>query len=375
MNDREAMQRALELALRGTGHVSPNPRVGCVITRDGELVSEGWHARYGGPHAEAAALAAAAEAGDSVAGATLYSTLEPCNHQGKRGPCTQAIIAAGIGRVVIGAIDKNPIVNGAGAQVLRDAGIEVETGVMRAECEWQLRAYQHFAATGRPYIIAKAAQSLDGSLAAANGQSKWISGEESRTRAHRLRREVDAVLVGATTVKKDDPELTVRMVEGPSPRRVVLDTNMDSSLRAKLFVGPDRFKTFLFTSESQANGVKANALSVSGIKIRSASTTSGDRLDLENVLEQLAGEGIASILVEGGAQVLSSFMAQDLVDELHLFVAPMALGEGKGTFAGLGALRMENAPRMHFHSVGRSGEDLHIIALRGPRPAATESNS
>ncbi len=361
MTETQAMKRALRLALRGSGKVSPNPRVGCVLLKNDRVIGEGWHQAYGEAHAEAHAIANASE---DVAGATLVVNLEPCAHQGQTPPCTDMLIERQIGRVVIGMTDPNPDVEGGGIAKLQAAGIEVVSGVLDDECRWVNRFFSTFVTRKLPYVIAKAAQSVDGCIATTYGQSKWITSEESRKRGHRLRNEVDAIIVGETTVKKDDPELTVRLVKGRTPKRVVLDADLSLPLKVKLFSGPDRNETIVFSSQKAVKSVKANALTLSGITLIGAEQITDGMIDVNEILGKLAERNITSVLVEGGAQVLSSFMKADVVDELQLFVAPMVLGGGLQTFGQLQVPALRQARNFDYSSVGRSGDDIHVVAVR-----------
>lgn len=372
MTDYEAMGRALELALRGTGKVSPNPRVGCVIVRDGEILAEGWHDHYGGLHAEVHALR---NARDVLDGATMVVTLEPCTHYGKQPPCTDAIIATkrrddgtidperGIRRVVIGMRDPNEQARG-GLERLQQAGIEVVLGVREQECQWLNRFFVKHITTGMPYVIGKAAISLDGCIATASGESTWISGEESRRRAHALRAEVDAVLVGRGTVHHDDPQLGPRLVPGRMPRRIVLDTHLQLGLTYRVFSDPHRMRTIVCTSPHSAESTQAEQLRRRGITIVAVPLDEHGKLSLPRAFEQLGKElHISSILVEGGQQVLSYCAACGLLDELHLFIAPIMLGGGIGVFGQLSVQSLAAAPRWQYHAISRSGDDLHAVLL------------
>lgn len=360
MNDKLFMRRALELAERGKGSVSPNPLVGCVIVKDERIIGEGWHEQFGGPHAERVALANATE---SVHGATMYVSLEPCNHTGKTPPCTEAIIEHNISRVVIGAKDPNPVAGG-GEHRLREAGIDVQTGVLEAECTWMNRYFMKFISTGKPYVVAKIAQSLDGCIATGYGESKWITSAESRRHVHKLRAEIDAVVVGQTTVAKDDPELTVRDVPGRNPYRIVLDSKLSLPLRMRLFMLPDRERTMIFCKSEVATSQKAQTLALTGIKVIGLDRPTPVSLDLDEFLTQVGKRNISSVLVEGGAKVFSSFVKDNLIDELHVFVAPKILGNGKQVFSGLSVPSLRMARQFTYRTVLRSGDDIHIIAVR-----------
>jgi diaminohydroxyphosphoribosylaminopyrimidine deaminase/5-amino-6-(5-phosphoribosylamino)uracil reductase len=361
MTDEQAMRRALELATKGTGAVSPNPRVGAVLVQDGEIIGEGWHKEFGGAHAEVEAIRNASR---PVEGATLYVNLEPCNHFGKTPPCTNLIIEKKIKRVVVGMSDPNPEVGGQGMAQLQAADIEVQAGVLEEESRWINRFFAKYITTGQPYIIAKVAQSIDGCIATVYGQSKWITGEESRKATHAIRAEVDAVLVGAVTVAKDDPELTVRLVEGRNPKRIILDSDLSISLKSKVFSEDDRHNTFVFCSPEAMTRQKATALKISGVNVFPAGSGAGDYLSLRAVLEQLASKNIASIMVEGGARVYSSFAQENLIDELHIFIAPILMGSGLHSFSSLSTPSLQIAKKFEFVRIEQCGTDMHAVAVR-----------
>lgn len=372
MTDYEAMGRALTLALRGTGKVSPNPRVGCVIVREGRIIAEGWHDHYGGLHAEVQAIQHARE---SLDGATLVVTLEPCSHWGKQPPCSDAILATkrlpdgkidpkrGICRVVVGMRDPNPNAAG-GIERLQQAGIEVVVGVRERECQWLNRFFAKHITTGMPYIIGKAAISLDGYIATARGESRWITGPEARRRGHALRAEVDAVLVGRMTVECDDPQLGPRLVRGQMPRRIVLDSALSLPLTKRILSDEFRHRTIVCTTPEQSTSAKADQLRQAGITVLPVPRTEEGTLSLQALFTVLGKEyAISSVLVEGGGKVLSSCLKEQMLDELHLFVAPIILGSGKSVFEAITVESLQLAPQWRFHAVGRAGEDLHVILL------------
>ncbi len=355
------MQRALALALNGSGFVNPNPRVGCVIVRDNEIIGEGFHGQFGGPHAEIEALNSV---GGSAEGATLYVNLEPCSVQGKTPPCTDAIIEAGIAKVVCSHVDPNPKVNGTGIQQLREAGIAVEVGVLEGEARWLNRAFITAVSQQRTYVLTKVAQSLDGSIATKYGQSQWITCEESRVAVHRMRAEVDAVLIGATTAQKDDPLLTVRDVEGRNPKRIVLDESLGLPLQLNMFVQPDRENTIVFCSHEMANSLKANALKVSGVHIVGAELDENEQLSIPDVLKQLYEMNIHSVLVEGGSEIFSSFLRGDHVDELRLFIAPTIIGDGMRSFSSLSTNSLQQSKKYEYKMISQSGVDIQAVLTR-----------
>jgi diaminohydroxyphosphoribosylaminopyrimidine deaminase/5-amino-6-(5-phosphoribosylamino)uracil reductase len=331
------MRRALALAERGRGSTRPNPVVGAVLVRDGRVVGEGYHVRPGEPHAEVHALAAA---GAAARGATLYVSLEPCCHTGRTGPCTEAILAAGPTRVVVGYRDPNPRVDGRGTARLRRAGIRVDVGCLEAECRAANRAFAVWIREGRPLVTLKAAVTLDGFLAdrfrRARRAPVWITGEAARREAHVLRAAHDAVLVGAGTVRADDPRLTVRLpgLRGaPGPLRVVLDGRLRTPATAHLLDGGP--PTLIVTAADGPGRGRARALEARGAEVLALPGRDG-RVALRRVLGALAEREVQSLLVEGGAEVLGAFVDARLVDRVALFVAPRLLGAGVPMAAGRG---------------------------------------
>lgn len=322
--DEKYIERCFELARRGEGRVSPNPLVGCVIVRNGTIVAEGFHQRYGGPHAEVLALR---KAGRKARGATLYVNLEPCSHHGKTPPCTEAIIAAGVRRVVASTKDPNPLVAGSGFAELRKTGIQVEVGVLRSAAEELNEKFVTFMKTGFPFVGVKVAQTLDGKIADAFGRSRWITGEEARTYAHRLRTQYDAILVGAGTVLHDNPRLTVRKVKGRNPLRVVLDGRLSVKTSAKVF-DTRNAPTIVLTSALAVKKYprKVGQLAMRGVEVVSVQRSSD--LHPKGVLAALGEMDISSVLIEGGANTISRFIDEGLVHRVHCFVAPKILGAG-----------------------------------------------
>ena len=317
------LERALELAERGRGTTRPNPVVGAVVVVDGEVAGEGWHERPGGPHAEIVALEAA---GDRARGATLYTTLEPCAHHGRTGPCVAAIVAAGVRRVVAAAVDPNPRVDGRGFRELRDAGVEVEVAdsELAARARRQNEAFRTWTRLGRPFVTYKAAMTLDGRLAAAGGEARWISGEESRRLVHELRAASDAVAVGAGTARADDPSLTARDVGAArQPRRLAFGRGLPEGSELELRSGP-----------------------------------------LEEELARLAKEGVQSLLLEGGPTIAGEFLRLALIDKVVLFVAPKLVGgdDAPPLFAGPGVKRLADATPLVGLETARAGQDLVITA-------------
>lgn len=319
------MAQALALAAFGEGATSPNPCVGCVVVRDGRAVGLGFHRAAGLPHAEAEAIA---DAGDRARGATVYVNLEPCDHHGRTPPCTELLIRSGARRVVAAIRDPNPLVNGSGFERLRAAGIEVATGVLQDESREINAGFLSLHERGRPVVTLKAALSLDGRIAAAGGRSRWITGATARRLAHRLRLAHDAVLVGAGTVRRDDPRLTVRLpgVEG-DPWRVVLSATLDLPPEAQVFASASggRRLPLIFTALTAPREAEAALRGrAEVVRVRS----DGGRLDLGEILALLADRGVLAVLVEGGARTHAAFVEAGLADRAAIFVAPALLGEG-----------------------------------------------
>ncbi len=372
--DRQAMSRALELAARGLETTHPNPRVGCVILKDGRLIGEGWHERAGDGHAEVEALRAARAAGeaDGLAGATAYVTLEPCSHHGRTAPCVDALIEARIARVVFAMQDPDPRVSGRGAARLRSAGIRVESGLLEGEAAELNAGYVKRQTTRRPWVRLKLAASLDGRTALASGASRWITGEEAREDVQRWRARSSAVLTGIGTVLADDPRLDVRRPGAAvrQPARIVLDAALRTPPAARLFSagGP----VWIFTASQDAQ--RRRALEASGARIEhvplgSAADGAAAGLDLKGVLERLAEAEMNEVHVEAGATLAGSFVRERLVDELLLYTAPILLGPQARPLAELPQLaHLRCAPRWTIVGTDRFGADLRmrLRPLDGP---------
>ncbi len=304
------------------GHPSPNPHVGAAVVKDGVLLSVAHHETAGTDHAELAALKAA---GDAARGATLYVTLEPCNHTGRTPPCTDAILAAGISRVVFGCEDPNPHVEGKGADKLRAAGVEVQGGVLRDEARGLIAPWTKHVTRGLPYISLKLALSLDGRIATRSGSSKWITGEQARARVHALRAKHDAVAIGIGTALADDPRLTVRDAEGTSPVRVIFDTSLRLPMASKLVASAADVPTWIIAS-TDASPSTEEALTTRGVEVLRVPASAEGRIEPLPALRMLAARGIVTLMVEGGAELAGSLLAGQLADELHAFLAPVLLG-------------------------------------------------
>jgi len=326
------LQKALELAGRGRGFVSPNPMVGAIVVRENEIVGTGFHRRFGGDHAEVEALR---DAGDQARGATLYVNLEPCSHFGKTPPCANRIIDAGIKRVVIGMMDPNPLVNGRGIAILREYGIEVEAGVLDESCRELNAAFFKFISTSLPYVTLKIAQSVDGKIADASGASRWISNAAARRVVHRWRWQHDAILVGIGTVLKDNPMLTVRDDDGPQPRRIILDSFLRTPLSAHVVSDAYVHATIIAISETCNEEEKINEITKRGGVVWKVPADSRGGLMLDMVMARARLANIAALMVEGGRSVFSSFLEARLADRLACFIAPKLLGDGVPAFQGL----------------------------------------
>ncbi|MEJ2219044.1 MAG: bifunctional diaminohydroxyphosphoribosylaminopyrimidine deaminase/5-amino-6-(5-phosphoribosylamino)uracil reductase RibD [Gemmatimonadota bacterium] len=314
------MAHALQLARRGDP--SPNPHVGCVVVRAEEVLGQGYHEAAGMEHAEIVALRAA---GEAARGATLYSTLEPCNHEGRTAPCVDAILAAGIARVVVACRDPNPAVTGGGLERLREAGVDVTVGVGEKEASAVIRPWKKYVTTQTAFLAVKLAVSIDGRIATRTGASKWITCQESRARVHALRNEYDAVLVGINTVLSDDPELTVREVPGRNPVRVVVDSTLRIPTNCQLVTTAREIPTCVVTTEGASVAVGEN-LEAAGVAVLRVPATAQGRCDMLAALKELAAREVVTVLGEGGAELTGSMLAAGLVDELHVFIAPLLLG-------------------------------------------------
>ena len=361
--DHPHLARAIELAELGRGHVSPNPLVGAVVVKDGEVVGEGHHAVFGGPHAERAALAAAE--GHDLAGATMYVSLEPCCHEGKTPPCTDAIVAAGIGRVVVASDDPSEHASGRGLGILRDEGVAVDVarGELAAQARLLNQPFRKHARTGRPWVLFKSAMTLDGKVATHVGDSKWISGEESRARAHRWRAECDAVAVGIGTALADDPQLTARVGDVTrQPRRVVFDTEGRLPLDSQLVKAAPEVPLSVVVSRA-APRTATDSLEAAGVDVVVA-TGQNEPDRVRSALDQLGAAGVTSVLLEGGPHLAGSFMDAGEIDELRLFVAPLVLGSrtARDPLEGEGVESIAEAARALTLDCERFGEDLLVTA-------------
>lgn len=362
--DRLYMRMACRLAAKAAGRTSPNPMVGAVLLRDGKIIASGFHRFAGGDHAEIVALK---KAGNKAKGATLYINLEPCNHYGRTPPCTRALIAAGIKKVVVGMKDPNPLVSGKGLRALARGGIKVRTGVLEEECRTLNEAFTKFITRGVPFVALKLAASLDGKIATANGDARWISCEESRATVHHLRNSYDAVLVGAGTVITDNPQLTCRITGGRDPWRIILDARLRIPLDAEFLRQRSSDKNIIVTSDTVPAG-KIRGLENLGATVWRMPAREGAVRWLP-LLRKLAKTGIASVLIEGGATTAASALKEKMVDKMLLFYAPKLLGgDGRYMIDSLGVEHIKQSVMLQNLTIQKSGADLLVsgyIETRG----------
>lgn len=352
------MQRALTLAAKGKGRVSPNPCVGCVIVRNGEIIAEGFHSLFGGPHAEIAALR---QAGGRARGADMYVTLEPCTHWGKTGPCAPEVVRAGLRRVHIAMLDPFAKVAGRGAAALRRAGIKVTIGTEKKAAAHLNRAFLTWVTRRRPHVVYKAAMTLDGKTASRTSNSRWITGVPARELVHHLRSDSDAVLVGTRTALADNPNLTSHGA-GRTPLRVVIDRTLKLPLSLQLF--DTRLARTVVIAGMRASGRRMDELAKQGVRVLQVKEKAGV-IDLKSALRELAKLGVSQLLLEGGGETSWNFVKNDLVDELIFFVAPMLVGgrAAPTSVDGLGYPKLAVARRFSILSTARVGDDLMIHAL------------
>ena len=361
--DRAHLARSIELAEQGRGRVTPNPMVGALVVRDGEVLGEGFHGSYGGPHAEIEAIAACD--GADISDATLYVSLEPCCHEGKTPPCTDAIVAAGIGRVVVASDDPTEKASGRGLGILRDEGIDVEVagGDLAARARLLNQPFRKLARRGRPWILFKSAMTLDGKVATETGDSKWISGEDSRLRSHHWRAECDAVAVGIGTALADDPQLTARIAAATrQPRRIVFDSLARLPLDSRLVVDAPEVALTVVVSRA-APRTATDALETHGAEVLVASGEN-EPARVRSALDQLGAQGVTSILLEGGPHLAGAFLDAEEVDEMRLFLAPIVLGgrTARDVIEGEGVDQIASALRALTLECERIGDDLLVSA-------------
>ena len=352
------MRRALTLAEKGRGATSPNPMVGALVVKDGKVVGEGYHEKFGRPHAEANALN---QAGDAALGATLYVTLEPCNHTGKTGPCTHLIYEAGISRVVVAMPDPNPAVEGQGIAFLRSKGITVHENVLEDKARELNRGYFKYVVTGKPYIMLKLAQTLDGRIATSTGHSKWVTNDDSRTVSHKLRAQYDALLVGIGTVLADDPHLTVRKTKGNSPKRVVLDSQLRVPLDANVLADDSPNKTIIVTTNA-ASKEKIARIVERGSTVLVLDADDRGWVEQELLWKKLGELGITSVMVEGGSTIHTECLKSGNADEIVIFFAPKLLGSGVDALGDLGIRNINSALLLENLRIKRLSTDFMVTA-------------
>ncbi|MHC4624618.1 MAG: bifunctional diaminohydroxyphosphoribosylaminopyrimidine deaminase/5-amino-6-(5-phosphoribosylamino)uracil reductase RibD [Planctomycetota bacterium] len=370
--DEKYMQAALKLAQRGIGSVEPNPAVGCVIVKGTQVVGRGWHKKFGGPHAEMNALEDCRDLGVSPDGAAMYVTLEPCCHEAKTPPCTDAIINSRVAKVFVATIDPSPHANGRGVEQLRSAGIEVTTGVCETQARLLNAPFIKFAATGKCWVTLKWAQTIDGKLARAEqtDEPEWISNELSRKDAHKLRRRAQAILVGVNTVIADNPTLTPRPSKGRKPTRIVLDRHLRIPLKCRLLATAGKVPLLILTSSHavQTNPQAAERIKRKGAELLVFADMPGQS-DLHFLIDELSKRDIAQLLVEGGPKTIASFLKEGLADEVCVYIAPKVLGRQGAADIAEPLAQLSNALDLHCVDIRRLGDDVCLTGL--PKKAGT----
>ena len=358
----EYMRRALELARKGEGHTSPNPMVGCVVVKDGRIISEGYHEKYGEFHAERNALTRCTE---DTTGADLYVTLEPCCHQGKTPPCTDIIIEKKIARVFVGSMDSNPLVAGKGVQILREHGIYVETGILEEECLKLNEVFYHYITTKTPFVVMKYAMTLDGKIACATGDSKWVTGEIARTQVHRMRGRYRGIMVGIGTVLADDPMLNCRVEGGVDPVRIICDSNLHIPLESQIVKTASEIETIVACSqeslEAERKQEKIRKLKEAGIQL--IGTEGAHGVNLVELMKKLGEQNIDSILLEGGGTLNASALEDGIVNKVYAYIAGKLIGgmDARSPVEGMGIDRVADAITLTDMEIERLGDDFCIV--------------
>lgn len=358
----EYMRRALELARKGEGHTSPNPMVGCVVVKDGRIISEGYHEKYGEFHAERNALTRCTE---DTTGADLYVTLEPCCHQGKTLPCTDIIIEKKIARVFVGSMDSNPLVAGKGVQILRDHGIYVETGILEEECLKLNEVFYHYITAKTPFVVMKYAMTLDGKIACATGDSKWVTGEIARAQVHRMRGRYRGIMVGIGTVLADDPMLNCRVEGGVDPVRIICDSNLHIPLESQIVKTASEIETIVACSqeslEAERKQEKIRKLKEAGIQL--IGTEGAHGVNLVELMKKLGEQNIDSILLEGGGTLNASALEDGIVNKVYAYIAGKLIGgmDARSPVEGMGIDRMADAITLKDMEIERLGDDFCIV--------------
>jgi diaminohydroxyphosphoribosylaminopyrimidine deaminase/5-amino-6-(5-phosphoribosylamino)uracil reductase len=375
-NKEKLMQRALELALNGSGFVAPNPLVGAVIINNqtNSIIGEGWHKEYGGFHAETNAINNARENGISnFEDTTMIVNLEPCCHIGKQPPCIDTIIDAKIKKVIVGMLDPNPLVAGKGIEILKECGIEVEVGILEADCKWINRYFCHYVTEGMPYCVLKIAQTLDGFIATNNGESKWITCEESRRRTQFMRSEMDAVMIGINTILTDDPLLDTRLLDNiqkRNPKIIILDSKLRTPPNCNVLVQNKKRDVIIIYSDElvdeQGSEAKERIVTLENAgAILFESPMKNGKIHLRKAISRLTVEYcFTSLLVEGGAEVFGSFINSNIVNELQIFVAPTIMGEGKRAISNVTTEKLEEILKYRIMGSFQSGDDEQIIMIK-----------
>ncbi|MBI4440121.1 bifunctional diaminohydroxyphosphoribosylaminopyrimidine deaminase/5-amino-6-(5-phosphoribosylamino)uracil reductase RibD [Candidatus Woesearchaeota archaeon] len=348
---RKYIEMALSLAEKGLGTVSPNPMVGSLVVKRGKIIGRGFHKRAGEDHAEVIALK---QAGKRARHATLYVTLEPCSHWGRTPPCTEAIIKSGVSEVVIGMKDPNPLVDG--FRILKSRGIKTRIGVLEEEARRMNEVYVKYARTKKPFVILKVAASLDGKIATSTGKSKYITGEDSRKYVHKLRSEVDAVMIGINTLIADDPLLDSRLVKGKDPIKIIVDSKLRMPLKARIMKAPEKI---IVATTVKAPKSKVKQLQQKGVKIIATPPKAGS-VDLEALMKELGNHEITSVLIEGGNRINSSALKEKVVDKILIFTAPRLIGKGLDAFGDLGIKNLDRTINLKNISTKKIGKDILV---------------
>lgn len=357
MTKYDYMHLALEIAKKGLGHTSPNPMVGCVVVKDGKIMTDGFHEKFGGYHAERNALI---NCDEDLTGADLYVTLEPCCHHGKTPPCTDIIIERGIGRVFIGAMDPNPKVAGNGVRILKEHGIEVETGILEKECMELNEVFMHYIEEKKPYIAMKYAMTMDGKIATFTGDSKWVTGEKAREHVHQLRKRYSAIMVGIGTVLVDNPMLNCRIEEGVDPVRVVCDSHLRIPIESRLVQTAKEIRTIAAYAVGEEE--KQKELESAGVELLRCEQNENGTIDFRSLVRELGEMGIDSILIEGGGTFHGTVLKSGLVDRIYCYIAPKLIGgkEAKSPVEGSGFSLMKEALEVYDTEIIKLGTDICI---------------
>ena len=353
-NHEQMISECLTLAKKGKGSVSPNPLVGCIIVKDGNVIGKGYHKKFGEAHAEVNAVNDARKKGFDLKGAEVYVNLEPCSHTGNTSPCTDLLIKERVGKVIIGMKDPFEKVNGKGIKKLKEAGIEVTSGILEKDCKELNKFFIKFVTQKLPYVSLKIAQSIDGKIALNNYKSQWITGEASRKFVHQLRSEYDVVLIGKNTAKYDNPSLTVRDVRGRTPYRIVIDKDSTLPENLKLFTDSDKSKTFVLTGISKKSVTEIYSKNIIRVKEKD------QKLVIKDMLKKLYHMNISSVLVEGGANLYSQFAKTGMFDDIYLFIAPKIIGKGISSFNDLEITKLNEAKNLKFNYIKQFDKDLLI---------------